>query len=84
MRATIPAACEAIVQRAMATDPENRCQSIDEIRGELKAILAAMSGAGIQLPGSHLLAWLGPHLQQLQRAAGVLPLPSLMEQGHLP
>ena len=34
----------------MATNPENRYESMDEMRGDLEAILAAMSGAGIRLP----------------------------------
>jgi urea transport system substrate-binding protein len=50
VRATVPAACSAIIQRAMATKPDDRYQSMDEMRCDLEAILAAMSGAGIQLP----------------------------------
>lgn len=50
VRATVPVACAAIVQRAMATKPEDRYQSMDEMRTDLEAVLAAMSGAGIQLP----------------------------------
>ena len=50
VRTTVPAACAAIIHRAMATNPADRYQSMDEMRGDLEAILAAMSGAGIQLP----------------------------------
>ncbi|MEX0677911.1 MAG: transporter substrate-binding protein [Pirellulales bacterium] len=48
--ATVPAVCAQIVQRAMATKPEQRYQSMDEMRADLEALLAAMSGAGITLP----------------------------------
>ncbi|MEX1039985.1 MAG: transporter substrate-binding protein [Pirellulaceae bacterium] len=48
--ATVPAACAAIIQRAMAKKLEERYQSMDEMRIDLEAVLAAMSGAGIQLP----------------------------------
>lgn len=50
VRATVPAACAAIIQRAMAKKPTERYQSMDEMRVDLEAVLAAMSGAGIQLP----------------------------------
>ncbi len=49
-RATVPTACVAIIQRAMAKKPDERYQSMDEMRVDLEAVLAAMSGAGIQLP----------------------------------
>ena len=47
---TIPTACAAIVQRAMATNPEDRYPSMDEMRRDLEAVLAAMTGLAIQLP----------------------------------
>ena len=50
VRATVPAACAEIIQHAMAKKPEDRYQSMDEMRVDLEAVLAAMSGAGIQLP----------------------------------
>lgn len=50
VRATVPAACTAIIQRAMAKKPTERYQSMDEMRVDLEAVLAAMSGAGIRLP----------------------------------
>ncbi len=50
VRATVPAACAAIIQRAMAKRPEERYASMDEMRVDLEAVLAAMSGTGIQLP----------------------------------
>lgn len=50
VRATVPAACAAIIRRAMATKPEERYQSMDEMRADLDSVLAAISGVGIQLP----------------------------------
>lgn len=50
VRAKVPVACAAIIQRAMAKRPEDRYQSMDEMRVDLESVLAAMSGAGIQLP----------------------------------
>jgi len=48
--ATVPSACAQIVLRAMAKQPEQRYQSMDEMRADLEAVLAAMSGVGIALP----------------------------------
>ena len=48
--ATVPAACTQIVLRAMAKQPEQRYQTMDEMRADLEAVLAAMSGVGIALP----------------------------------
>ncbi len=50
VRGSVPAACAAIIQRAMAKKADDRYQSMDEMRVDLEAVLAAMSGAGIQLP----------------------------------
>ena len=50
VKATVPSACAQIVLRAMAKQPEQRYQSMDEMRADLEAVLAAMSGAGITLP----------------------------------
>lgn len=50
VKASVPAACAQIVLRAMAKQPEQRYQSMDEMRADLEAVLAAMSGAGIALP----------------------------------
>jgi urea transport system substrate-binding protein len=50
VKGTVPAACAQIVLRAMAKDPAQRYQSMDEMRTDLEAVLAAMSGAGIMLP----------------------------------
>ncbi|MEW4488540.1 transporter substrate-binding protein [Thalassoglobus sp. JC818] len=50
VRATVPVACAEIINKAMAIDPEDRYQSVDEMRVDLEAVLAAISGHGIQLP----------------------------------
>jgi urea transport system substrate-binding protein len=50
VKATVPSACSQIVLRAMAKLPEQRYQSMDEMRTDLEAVLAAMSGVGIALP----------------------------------
>jgi urea transport system substrate-binding protein len=50
VQASVPAACSAIIQRAMAKDPDHRYQSMDQMRIDLEAVLAALSGAGIHLP----------------------------------
>ncbi len=46
----VPAACGKIIERAMATDPEQRYQTMEAMRADLEAVLAAISGAGINLP----------------------------------
>ncbi|REJ82084.1 MAG: serine/threonine protein kinase [Planctomycetota bacterium] len=46
----VPPACAAIINRAMAIKPDDRYQSIDEMRTDLEAVLGSMSGAGITLP----------------------------------
>jgi urea transport system substrate-binding protein len=50
VNSAIPSACAHITQRAMATKPEDRYQSMDEMRVDLEAVLAAISGGGIILP----------------------------------
>ncbi len=69
--ATVPPACAQVVQRAMAKSPEDRYQSISEMRSDLEAILAAVSGAGIALPsrsGMNL-----PRMPQSPSQPGTLP-----------
>jgi urea transport system substrate-binding protein len=46
----VPPACANIIERSMALRPEDRYQTADEMRADLEAILAAMSGDGISLP----------------------------------
>jgi urea transport system substrate-binding protein len=60
VRSAVPAACAAIIQRAMAKKPDERYQSMDEMRVDLEAVLAAMSGAGIQLPSQSSSALVRP------------------------
>lgn len=48
--ASVPAACTDIIQRSMATNPDQRYQTMDEMRADLEAVFAALSGAGITLP----------------------------------
>ncbi|WP_437202489.1 transporter substrate-binding protein [Planctomicrobium sp. SH664] len=48
--ALIPLACAMIIERAMATDVQLRYQNMEELRRDLEAVLAALSGAGIVLP----------------------------------
>ena len=50
IRADVPAACSHIIERAMAKNPENRYASMEEMRVDLEAVLAAISGTGIELP----------------------------------
>lgn len=73
VRATVPAACAAIVQRSMATKPDDRYQSMDEMRADLEAVLAAMSGARIQLPSQSSATLVHPLAKPARRSfAGVL------------
>lgn len=82
VRATVPAACAAIIERAMATNPANRYQSMDGMRTDLEAVLAAMSGAGIQLPSQSSATLVRPTVKTGRRifagrllgAAGLLML----------
>jgi len=50
IRAEVPAACADIIQRAMEIDPNDRYQTTEEMRADLEAVLAAMSGHYIRLP----------------------------------
>src|SRR5260221_12556098 len=51
VNAGIPAACSAIVARAMAKTPEERYQSAGEMLADLEAVAATLSGATrIDLP----------------------------------
>ena len=50
IRPDVPAACAHIIERAMAKQPEQRYPSTEEMRADLEAVLAAISGAGIDLP----------------------------------
>lgn len=50
LRSDIPAACAQIIQRAMAKDPADRYSSMDDMRQDLEAVVAALSGTGILLP----------------------------------
>jgi urea transport system substrate-binding protein len=52
VRADLPMACTAIIQRSMAKLPEQRYQSMYQMRADLEAVLAALSGAVIQLPSA--------------------------------
>ncbi|MFM7148211.1 MAG: transporter substrate-binding protein [Gemmataceae bacterium] len=49
---TLPRACRDIIQRAMATDPANRYQTVDEMRSDLEMVHAAISSTGIQVPSA--------------------------------
>ncbi|MCC9641858.1 transporter substrate-binding protein [Rhodopirellula sp. JC740] len=49
--ASVPVACAAIVGRAMAKDPSDRYQTVEEMLRDLQAVVAALSGeAQIELP----------------------------------
>ena len=50
IRSNVPAACAQIIERAMATEPQQRYQTMEEMRTDLEAVLAAISGVGISLP----------------------------------
>lgn len=50
----VPAACTAVIQRAMSKKPDQRYQSMDKMRVDLEAIMAAMSGSDIRLPSASL------------------------------
>jgi len=58
--ASVPAACAQIIQRAMATRPEDRYQSMDEMRVDLETVLASLPGAGIVLPSQSSASLVGP------------------------
>jgi len=63
----IPAACTQIIQRAMATNPNERYQSMQELQHDLETLLAALSGTGVVLPSQS--AANGPSVQQRETRA---------------
>jgi urea transport system substrate-binding protein len=65
IRKNIPAACVAIIERAMAKEPSQRYQSMEEMQADLESVLAALSGAGIQLPSRSSPSLVRPPLEQL-------------------
>jgi len=48
----VPAACGQIIARAMATEPKDRYQSMEEMESDLNSVYAAISGIGITLPSN--------------------------------
>lgn len=48
----IPVACSEIIAKAMATLPEDRYQTMDEMRVDLDVVLATLSGDSITLPSN--------------------------------
>jgi urea transport system substrate-binding protein len=52
MNRQVPAACGQIIARAMATEPKDRYQSMEEMESDLNSVYAAISGIGITLPSS--------------------------------
>lgn len=56
LNAAVPAACAAIIARAMAKRPEDRYSSAMELLTDLNAVLATLSGAGIVLPSQSGIA----------------------------
>lgn len=68
IKATVPPACAAIVQRAMSTKRTDRYQSMDEMRTDLDAVLAAISGAGIQLPSQSSAIFVKPDERTSRRS----------------
>ena len=54
IREAVPTACAKIIERAMAKNPSDRYASADEFRRDLEAVLAAVSGANINLPSQPL------------------------------
>ncbi len=63
IRKTIPAACAAIIQRAMAKVPEQRYQTMEDMQADLESVLAALSGAGIQLPSKSSATLVRPPME---------------------
>ncbi len=53
IRASVPVACAQIIERAMATNPDQRYPSTEAMRSDLEAVLAALSGVGIRLPSQN-------------------------------
>lgn len=50
IRFEVPTACVHIIERAMAKQPDDRYASTAEMRRDLEAVLAALSGTDIELP----------------------------------
>lgn len=50
MRSEVPFACATLIERAMAKKPDDRYASADEMRQDLEAILASLSGTGFTSP----------------------------------
>ena len=68
---TVPSACAAIIQRAMSTSPTDRYRSVEEMQADLEAVLAAISGTGIQLPSQSAATLTMPALQKTRRSANM-------------
>ena len=68
----VPDACAAIVARAMAKQPDDRYQSVEEMRADLEAVFATLSGAaGIILPSQS-----GTQTALSAKTASVAPAPA--------
>lgn len=77
IRADVPAACSHIIERAMSKNPEDRYASMGEMRVDLEAVLAAISGTGIELPSKS--ATPVPGTTSTQPAPAVAPATSTPE-----
>ena len=60
VRKNVPPACAQIIERAMAIDPGERYQSVDDMQSDLETVLSAISGSAIRLP-SQSGALASPH-----------------------
>jgi len=60
----IPMACTQIIQRAMATNPNERYQSMKELQKDLEALLSALSGTGVLLPSQSAENWSPVHQRE--------------------
>ena len=68
---SVPKACSAIIERAMAKAPEDRYPSADEMLADLQAVAATLSGeVPIDLPSQSAPA---PVLAAFEAAAALLP-----------
>lgn len=70
----VPVACSEIIAKAMAIVPEDRYQTMDEMRVDLDVVLATLSGDSIHLP-SNTVTRTGEVLQPKQGTSirGALP-----------